>query len=131
MKNETKIWMAYAEENLKSAQILMDSSLFNSCLQNIQQSIEKFLKDVLVEFSGKFLKTHSISRLMREITDIDQDVSILEDECDLLDTIYMPSKYPLSSAIPDYDPDIDICRECLEIAHRVEVSVKNILFATQ
>jgi HEPN domain-containing protein len=40
MKNETKRWLEYAEENLKSARILKDSHLFNSCLQNTQQCVE-------------------------------------------------------------------------------------------
>lgn len=41
MKNETRKWLDYAEENLKSAKILMDSGLYNPCLQNVQQGVEK------------------------------------------------------------------------------------------
>ena len=44
MKNETRIWLDYAEENLESAKLLRESELFNSCLQNVQQSVEKLLK---------------------------------------------------------------------------------------
>jgi len=29
--------------------------------------------------------------------------------------------------IPDYEPDADICRECMDIAHRVEKSVNKII----
>jgi len=49
LKDETKNWLIYAEENLRSASILLKSNLFNSCLQNIQQSIEKYLKALLLE----------------------------------------------------------------------------------
>jgi len=63
MKNETKIWLDYAAENLESARIVLDSDLFNSCLQNIQQCVEKLMKAVLVELSAKLIKTHSIARL--------------------------------------------------------------------
>jgi HEPN domain-containing protein len=131
MKNETKIWLDYAEENLKSAEILMDNSLYNSCLQNIQQGIEKLLKSIIVERSGTLIKTHSISKLKQTLEDIAVGIDISDDECDLIDTIYLPSKYPIGSVIPDYDPNMDICRQCMEIARRVEKYVKRSLTAVK
>ena len=41
MKDETKQWLKYANENLESSKILLESFLFNPSLQNAQQSIEK------------------------------------------------------------------------------------------
>ena len=124
MKDETRIWIKYADENLESARLLLDSSLFNACLQNIQQSVEKSLKALLVEFSIKFIKTHSISKLKMVLAENDIDVDITEDECDLLDTIYLPSKYPLGGVIPDFEPDMDICKQCIAISEKVLQSVK-------
>jgi HEPN domain-containing protein len=49
MKDETKNWIAYAGDNLHSAVILFERGLFNPCLQNIQQSVEKYLKALLLE----------------------------------------------------------------------------------
>lgn len=46
MKDETKIWLKYSRENLRSAGLLLESGLFNPCLQNIQQAVEKGLKAV-------------------------------------------------------------------------------------
>ena len=125
MKDETKIWMKSADENLKSARLLLDGSLFNACLQNIQQSVEKSLKALLVEFSIKLIKTHSIGKLTAALAEHDVDVDITEDERDLLDTIYLPSKYPLGGVIPDFEPDADICRQCLSISKKVIKSVKD------
>jgi len=125
MKDETKIWMKYADENLKSARLLLDGGLFNACLQNIQQSVEKSLKALLVEFSIKLIKTHSIGKLTAALAEHDVDVDITEDERDLLDTIYLPSKYPLGGVIPDFEPDADICRQCLSISKKVIKSVKD------
>jgi HEPN domain-containing protein len=82
------------------------------------------LKAVLFEFSDRFIKTHSISRLKQEIENTRLEIDISDDECDFLDTIYLPSKYPVNSVIPDYEPDIDICNDCLEIAIRVNKSVR-------
>ncbi|MDP2862958.1 MAG: HEPN domain-containing protein [Desulfobacterales bacterium] len=127
MKDETAIWLEYAAENLASAQILLDSGLFNSCLQNVQQCVEKLLKAVLVEFYSNLVKTHSISKLKQILTEKGTDINITNDECDLLDTIYLPSKYPIGSVIPEYNPDADICRDCIAIASRVNKSVKDLL----
>ena len=44
MKGETKVWLTYAEDNLKAARLLLKQSLYNPCLQNVQQCIEKGLK---------------------------------------------------------------------------------------
>jgi len=60
MKNETKIWFKYFRENFESAKILLNSKLFNPCLQNVQQSVEKALKTVLIENDILFKKTHDI-----------------------------------------------------------------------
>ena len=57
MKDETKMWLDYSKENLDSAKILMKSKLFNPCLQNVQQCVEKALKALLIENSIK-LKKH-------------------------------------------------------------------------
>ena len=112
MKDETKVWLHYAQENLESAKVLLDSNLFNPCLQNVQQCIEKLLKSLIVEFSFKLIKTHSITSLMLILKQKGLAVDITEDECDLLDTIYLPSKYPIASVIPDYKADAGICRQC-------------------
>lgn len=127
MKDETKMWLDYAAENLASARILLKSSLFNSCLQNAQQSVEKLLKSLFTEFSYKLIKTHSIAKLRQVLKEQGIFIDISEDDCDLLDTIYLPSKYPIGSVIPDYEPDAEICGQCIAIAEQVEQSVKKIL----
>jgi len=120
MKDETKMWLDYAAENLSSARILLNSNLFNPCLQNVQQSVEKLLKSLFAEFSYKLIKTHSIAKLRQVLKEQSLFIDISEDDCDLLDTIYLPSKYPIGSVIPDYEPDAEICGQCIEIAEKVE-----------
>lgn len=41
MKKDTELWLQYAEENLKSAGVLLESALYNPSLQNAQQAVEK------------------------------------------------------------------------------------------
>ena len=49
MQEKTKIWLTYSEENLEAAKVLLESELYNPCLHNIQQSIEKALKSLFIE----------------------------------------------------------------------------------
>jgi len=126
MKNEVKIWMNFAGENLKSSEILLESSLFNPCLQNAQQCVEKALKALLIEKEIIVKKkTHDIFELNLLLFKSNVFVDISEEECDLINTIYLPTKYPLGSALPDFVPDQKICEEILEIAKRVYQDVNN------
>ena len=127
MKDEARIWLKYAEENLASAKILQKSELFNPCLQNVQQSVEKALKALFVENGLKFKKTHNISELKNTLSSAGVDVNISEDDCDFLDSIYLPSKYPLGNVLPFYEPDLEICNNAIAIAENTYKFVSDIL----
>ena len=127
MKNETRLWVDFSIENLKSARILLKSELYNPSLQNIQQSIEKALKAVLIEKALKFKKTHSITELNYILLQKGIDVEITVEDCEFIDSIYLPSKYPISQVLPDYEPTGEICQKGIEIAESVLKSVQDIL----
>lgn len=82
MKDDAKIWLNYSEENLKSAEILLQSLLFNPCLQNAQQCIEKALKALLIEKGFEFKRTHDIFELNNLLIKRTVLVDITEEECD-------------------------------------------------
>lgn len=63
MQEETKSWLTYSEENLEAAKVLLKNKLYNPCLHNIQQSIEKALKSLFIENEIPFKKTHNIMEL--------------------------------------------------------------------
>jgi HEPN domain-containing protein len=119
MKDEIKAWVTYATENLESAKILLEQHLLNPCLQNVQQSIEKYLKALLLVKANTLRKTHSISELVQLLAEHQVYVDLSEEDCDLLDSIYLPSKYPLSGVLPDFEPDITLCRQCIALAEKV------------
>ena len=49
-ENDTRgAWFCYAWENLSAAEILQSQRLYDPCLQNVQQSVEKSLEALLLE----------------------------------------------------------------------------------
>ena len=127
MKDETKIWLDYSKENLDSAKILIESKLFNPCLQNVQQCVEKSLKALLIENSLKPKKTHSILELKNILLRNRVKVEISDEDCEFLDSIYLPSKYPVGSVLPYYEADHEICNNGISIAENVFNFVNKIL----
>ncbi|MBA7527545.1 hypothetical protein ES705_19721 [subsurface metagenome] len=119
MKNETKTWLAFSHENLASARVLLESNLFNPCLQNVQQCIEKALKLILIEKALGLKRTHSIMELKNTLNNYDIEIDISDEECDFMDSLYLPSKYPISSVLPNYEPNHELCSKSISIAKRV------------
>ena len=119
MKNETETWLVYSRENLASAKVLLENNLFNPCLLNVQQCLEKALKSILVEKALGLKRTHSIMELKNTLNNYDIEIDISDEECDLLDSLYLPSKYPISSVLPNYEPNHELCSKSISIAKRV------------
>lgn len=127
MKDDTRAWLTYAGENLAAAEILLKQGLYNPCLQNVQQCVEKTLKALLFEKTHSQRKTHSIAELARFLNQHQITLKLTEDDCDLLDSIYLPSKYPLGGVLPHFEPDASLCRQCLSLAETLIIQVKIIL----
>lgn len=119
MKDETHSWLSYADENLDVAELAFDHGHLNACLQNAQQGVEKYLKAIIVERNLEFRRTHNIRELTGLLAAQNIDLSVTEDEMDLMDSIYVPSKYPIYSALPHALPDTAVCHDALNIAHKV------------
>lgn len=127
MTDEARLWLAYAEENLVVAELAVEHALLNSCLQNAQQALEKLLKAVAIEKNLELRRTHNIRELVQilRVHRITPDLS--EDDVDLMDSIYLPSKYPVLSALPDAMPTVEICRNAIGIVRKARVSLLDVL----
>jgi HEPN domain-containing protein len=119
MKDETRLWLSHVEENFEMARLALERGYLNACLQNAQQTVEKALKAALVEVRGEFPKTHSIRELVRVAAVEKVPAEITAEECDLLDSIYIPSKYPVFGVLPEQVADWRVCIQCVGIAERV------------
>jgi len=127
MKEEAEIWLDYSNENLQSSEILFESNLYNPYLQNAQQSIEKAFKAVLFEKGIPVKKTHDIFELNQILIKNNLTIDISDDECDLINSIYLPSKYLLGSVLPDFNPGQKICLQVINISKRVFREAEKIL----
>lgn len=124
MKGETTTWLRYAEENLAVARLGLEQGFLNACLQNAQQCVEKALKAMVIEKGLAFRKTHSIQELAGQLAAAGLESGLSDDDCDLIDAIYLPSKYPMASVTPDMDANTGLCSQCLAIAERVMNTVR-------
>lgn len=127
MKDETRQWLSYAEENLEMARLAHERGYINACLQNAQQAVEKGLKAVVVEAKGEFPKTHSIRELTNLAVALKVPAGLTSEECDLLDAIYIPSKYPVYGILPEQLADFEVCAQCVLVADRVIKSAREAL----
>jgi HEPN domain-containing protein len=117
MKDETRLWLAYADENLQMARIALERGFFNASLQNAQQAVEKVLKALLIQRGRECPRTHSIRDLVRAAATGSEN-HLTAEECDLLDSIYIPSKYPVFGVLPGEFASREVCERCLLIAER-------------
>jgi HEPN domain-containing protein len=67
MSAEGRRWQAYAQENRRAATVCLKSDLFNPCLQNAQQAVEKTLKALHLAHGLPLKKTHSIGELRGDL----------------------------------------------------------------
>jgi HEPN domain-containing protein len=127
MKNETRRWLRFARTNLGAARCVLESGYLNPCLQEAQQAVKKALKAVLVEHGVAIKKTHSAFLLRENVLNLGMCVPLDDADCAFLDSIYLPSKYPLGSVLPDGDPDEEQCRQCLAIAEKTLTAIGRML----
>ena len=97
----------------------LDADLWNPCLHNAQQTVEKSLKGLRCHRGLGEKRIHDIRILRRDLIASGISVDLSEDEAELLDSIFMDSKYPSHGVLPDAPPDEATCRQCLAIADRV------------
>jgi HEPN domain-containing protein len=129
MKKGTADWMEFAKRDLEAARLLIHSEyVANIVLFHSQQCIEKCLKALLEENEVSVPKIHSAVKLHTLMTDhTNHELSVSEDDLDLVDLIYIDSRYPSGlGVLPSGFPTREDARDLLKIAEAVykEISLK-------
>lgn len=111
-------WLKKAEEDELTIRSLLkhrDGAPSSVCFLS-QQIAEKYLKACLVFHKKKFPKTHLLEHLLELCLEIDPLFGELQKEVTLLDTFYVPTRYP--GEYPEFTWDK------AEIAHQAAEKIK-------
>lgn len=129
MANEKERWLAEAEEDLRTAEVLLEQGRYSASAFHSQQSAEKALKSVLYGLHHAPWG-HAVVELLERIAQVGPglDVSELASCARLLDRHYIgaryPNAYPSGTAAAHYDPGtaqeaVECAKRFLEISKRL------------
>lgn len=92
-----KEWLDKADEDFHFAESnLQDGSeFFSQICFHFQQSAEKYLKSYIIANGLDFDKVHDLVHLLRTCSGHDQMFTDLKEECILLNSAYIETRYPV------------------------------------
>ncbi len=122
-----RTWLETARRDLRVARTVLDVEPSLAAF-HAQQGAEKALKATLVALADDHPRTHTATRLVRELRSIDPTVDeSLEADASSLDLYYLSARYP--DAVGDEDPG-DIIRRG-DAAEAISRAERVLLFAEE
>lgn len=79
-KKLPELWLQYAEDDLRSAEALMNASIYNMVCFHSQQAAEKAFKAIIAFYEREVLRTHNLIRLCRICEDLHKTKLFIEDD---------------------------------------------------
>ena len=122
MKKSTSAWIELASRDLEAARkLLPEEYLANIVLFHTQQCIEKCMKGILEEKNLTVPKIHGVIKLYELILkNTNITLPITDDELDLIDDVYIDTRYPGSlGLLPSGFPSKAEAEELFAIAEKV------------
>ena len=127
MKKAVKNWLLFAEEDLKTAHILLREKIYNQVAFHSQQCAEKSLK-ALIEKYQIVPKIHKLPDLLNLCTKLEPKIEIFYEELIFLDKFYTSTRYPfIGGMLPEGSPTREDAEKSLEIAENIYNFVKKIV----
>lgn len=126
MKNNTKGWVFFAENDMKMIESAVNEPrLTGQVVFHSQQAIEKYLKSYLVENNVNFPKTHDLPKLYELVKKI-KDFNIDEIMLEQISNIYSATRYPSNIGfLPDGQiPSLERSKDIFDFARNVEMIFK-------
>ncbi len=116
MKEEFKIWLEQAKDDLKAANDSLDKGNFSWASFQAQQAAEKALKAFLIKKEMKMPRVHDLVFLAKKAG----AESSLLDDCDKLTRVYTETRYPdQAGVIPSRKFGKEIASNYLSIAEEI------------
>jgi HEPN domain-containing protein len=120
---EHKLWLSYAENDLKLAKIsLREDAVISSAFFLTQQCAEKGLKAFLIFHKKPVRKIHDLIELLKDCIKIDPSFEKIKKEAIGLNPFVVTYRYP-DAALPF--PDKTTLEICIKEAESVFEFVKN------
>ncbi len=123
MKNETSGWVFFANNDMLTAELIIDHAELSGEIAFLcQQAIEKYFKGYLTEHGKKFKKIHDLLMLYSEVKSI-KDWNLDEIMLRGISNLYTVTRYPGNiGMMPDGQlPSIEKTRSYWEFAKKVKV----------
>ena len=125
MKKQVKDWIFLAEKDLNASEILIKEEypLTNIIAFHCQQTIEKYLKAILLENDIPLIITHDLIKLNGMIKEI-KDLGIDENKLIPINEVYVEARYPGEIGLmPDGVPTNEQAMEFIDFAKEVKAII--------
>jgi HEPN domain-containing protein len=118
-------WLAFAEEDLNSAKILLKGQVCFHAQQTAEKSLKAFLKSKGVSLP----KTHNLLELIQICKRKSGTFGQLEENCEYLSRFYLPTRYPdaMVGSLPEGLPNMEDATRAVNKAEPVLQFVKKLL----
>lgn len=129
IREEALRWFEEGENDISTANILLENKKYNPSAFYSQQAAEKILKGLLLA-NNEAPWGHSVLSLLRRLDEImDVDISEIEQCAKELDRHYIPSRYP--DAYPSGKPEDyyteKIAKEALICAKKIKEFAQSLM----
>ncbi len=92
MNDLTKQWLAFAQDDLRVADLILAEGIYTQVCFHSQQCVAKAFKSVFVHTGRTVVRTHSIVTLFQLLP---ADLTIqIQDDVSIFDDLYIPVRYP-------------------------------------
>lgn len=123
MKDFANEWFRQAEEELKTAKYLLNGGFLKGACYHSQQSIEKYIKGLLLKKGWELEKIHSIERLVAIGDEYRIKIKITDEDITFIDSIYR-SRYPGEAGLlPLGEPTEADTRRAIEISEKIKAQI--------
>jgi len=129
IRDEALRWFEEGENDISTANILLEHKKYNPSAFYSQQAAEKILKGLLLAYN-EATWGHSVLSLLRRLDEImDVDISEIEQCAKELDRHYIPSRYP--DAYPSGRPEDyyteKMAKEAIACATKIKEFAQNLM----
>jgi len=125
----TDRWLAFAQDDLRMAELALSAGIFSQVCFHAQQCVEKALKGWLEEQGKTPPRTHRMADLLALLPS--ELLGELGDEVLFLDRFYIPTRYPdaLPGALAEGLPSQRDAEEALDVAQSALEQIRRALRA--